>query len=381
MKHFSSSLVLFAFFATANSQSSLTLGSLATSRGLHFGAAVTFPGSPAAYDSVLVHAFNTVVCENAMKWQPTENTRNVFTFAAADAIVSFTLAHGMSMRGHNFVWHSQVPAWVSSITNRDTLLKVMKNHIDSLAGHYKGKIYEWDVVNEAVADGSTGLRTSFWFQRIGADFIDSAFVYAHRADPNALLVYNDYGAEGMTGGSATKSTGVYNLVSGLKSRGIPINGVGLQCHLSTWDTASIGANMTRIEALGLNVSITEFDDPQTDSTKQKADYTAMVSLCLRHPRCKTFMTWGLNDAQSWLGAGKTPLLFTGTTTITAKPAYYAVVAAITGATGIQQFGIERAGVMRQVPAMKNGAVLFNSRSSIFDLQGRQMPILPVSLPK
>ena len=138
-----------------------TLRQLADSRGIHFGAAVTLPtgANLAPYESTLSQQFNTSVCENAMKWQNTEGTRNVFNFTAADAIVDFTLSHGMYMRGHNFVWHSQVPGWVSNITNRDTLLAVMKNHINQLAGHYKGKIYEWDVVNEAIADGSTGFRS------------------------------------------------------------------------------------------------------------------------------------------------------------------------------------------------------------------------------
>lgn len=376
MKHFHSiSFALLTCIGMAGAQA-LTLGALAKSRGLHFGAAVTLPGGAnlAPYESTLAQAFNTVVCENAMKWTNTENTRNVFTFTTADAIADFATSKGMYIRGHNFVWHSQVPGWVSSITNRDTLLAVMKNHINQLAGHYKGRIYEWDVVNEAVADGSTSLRSSFWFQRIGADFIDSAFVYAHRADPNALLVYNDYSAEGKTGGSATKCTGVYNLVSGLKSRGIPINGVGLQCHLTTWDTASIGANMTQIEALGLNVSITEFDDPTTDSTKQKTDYQSMVTLCLRHPRCKTFMTWGVNDNQSWLGGGKAPLLFTGTTTITAKPAYYAVVAAINAVSGVWQVQSGKSGVLRPQGNMGQ----FNFGASTFDVSGRKLSIIPLS---
>ena len=375
MKSISFPFILAASLGIAGAQT-LTLGAVAKSRGLHFGAAVTLPtgANLAPYESTLVHAFNTVVCENAMKWTSTENTRNVFTYTAADAIVNLAAANGMYIRGHNFVWHSQVPGWVSSITNRDTLLAVMKNHINQLAGHYKGRIYEWDVVNEAVADGATSLRTSFWFQRIGADFIDSAFVYAHRADPNALLVYNDYGAEGMTGSSATKSTGVYNLVSGLKTRGIPINGVGLQCHLTTWDTTSIGANISRIEALGLNVSITEFDDPTTDSTLQKKDYQSMVTMCLNHPRCRTFMAWGLNDAQSWLGAGRTPLLFTGTATLTPKPAYYAVLAAVNAATGIWQVQGGRPGILR--PQTNTG--LFNFGTSTFDVSGRKLSVLPLA---
>ncbi len=376
-------LVLFACLGMAGAQ---TLRQLADSRGIHLGAAVKNGTRDATYDTTVVHQFNTIVCENYMKWDATEGTRNKFTFTNADGIANLAYKNALSLRGHNFVWHSQIPGWVSSITNRDTLLKVMKNHIDSLAGHYKGKIYEWDVVNEAVADGGTSLRTSFWFQRIGADFIDSAFVYAHRADPNALLVYNDYGAEGMTGSTATKSTGVYNLVSGLKSRGIPINGVGLQSHFSLngFDTASIGANMSRIEALGLNISITELDITTSNTTAnlntQKANYKALMTLCLSHPRCKTFITWGVNDAQSWRGANSVALLFTNTATngeYATKPAADGIQEAISGVTGIWQVATGKSGVLRPA-GMNNGSALFNVAGKAFDLSGRKLSILPLS---
>ena len=376
-------LVLFICLGTVGVEAQ-SLRALAESHGIHFGAAVTFPGSNlAAYDSALSQNFNTVVCENDMKWTNTENTRNVFTFTAADGLVNFATAHGMYIRGHNFVWHSQIPTWVSNMTNRDTLLAVMKNHINQLAGHWKGKIYEWDVVNEAIADGSTSLRSSVWSNRIGTDFLDSAFVYAHRADSNAWLVYNDYGAEGMTGSTATKSTGVYNLVSGLKSRGIPINGVGLQCHFSLngFDTASMSANMSRLEALGLNISITELDITTSNTTAnlaaQAANYKSMMDLCLRHPRCKTFMAWGVNDAQSWKGASAVALLFTGTSTITAKPAVDSIIVSLGNATGIWQVHNYRPGVLQQRGVMG----LFNVHGSTFDVAGRKLSILPVSLPK
>ena len=377
MKIISVPLILATTLGLAGAQS---LRALADSHGIHMGAAVTLPGgtSLAPYESTLTQQFNMVVCENAMKFGNLEATRNVFTFTTADAIFNFATSHGLAVRGHNFCWHSQSGFAQSINVPRDTMLFILKNHINKVMAHYPG-IYEWDVVNEGVNDNGASLRASNWQVRIGNDYIDSAFVFAHRADPNALLVYNDYGAEAVN----TKSTFIYNMVSGLKTRGIPISGVGLQCHfsLNSFDTASIGANMTRLEALGLNISITELDITTSNTTAnlntQKANYQAMMALCVRHPRCKTFITWGVNDAQSWRGANAVALLFTGTTTITPKPAYDGIVAALSAAADIWQVATGKSGVLRPV-GTNNGSALFNVGGKSFDLSGRKLSILPLS---
>ena len=321
-----------------------TLRKMADLRGIAMGAAVTFPGSNTAeYQRALKTSFNAVVCENAMKFQNLSSSRNTATgggnynFGPADAIVNFADTNGMKIRGHNFIWHSQAATWFTNLTgaaaSRDTTLKIMRLHIDTVAKRYKGHILEWDVVNEGINQSggtSPNLRTSSPWYRIGADYFDTAFVLAQRADTGARLLYNDFGAEGMN----SKSTNVYDLVSGLKARGIPIHGVGLQSHfsLTDHDTATMGQNMRRLAALGFTLSITELDIQTTNTTDnlnaQKDSYKALMKLCLSIPACRVFTAWGLNDNQSWRGASAVALLYTGTTTLTPKPAYWGVVEAL-----------------------------------------------------
>ena len=136
-----------------------TLRSLADARGIHFGAAVTFPSSPAVYDTTLARQFNGVVCENAMKFGNIMTGPNTFSYTEADAIVNFGVAHGMYVRGHTFIWHKQSPTWFANLSvSRDSAFKIMKRYITTEMTHYKGKVKEWDIVNEAVARDSSGMR-------------------------------------------------------------------------------------------------------------------------------------------------------------------------------------------------------------------------------
>ena len=335
-------LVLPAFVAAQPD----TLRKLADARGIYVGAAVTFPGGNNAanrpeYERVLRTSFNGVVAENAMKFQNLSNARGVYNFGPADAIANFADSNGMKLRGHTFVWHSQTANWFNNLSgaaaSRDTTLKIMKQHIDMVGSRYKGKVYEWDVLNEAIAQNggtSPNYRTggnSRWYDRVGGiDYADSAFKWAQQVDSSALLFYNDFGAEGMN----NKSTNVYDLASGLKTRGAPIHGVGLQCHfnLTDHDTAAIGQNMRRLAALGFVISMTEIDIQTSNSAQnfetQKARYKALAKVCLDVPACRSFYAWGVNDAQSWRGAYAVALLFTGTSTMTPKPAYWGVVEAL-----------------------------------------------------
>jgi endo-1,4-beta-xylanase len=274
-----------------------TLREAADKAGLHFGAAISgriATGTNTALKDIITSQFNTVVCENDMKWDNTERNAGDFTFSGGDNVVEFAGENDMKVRGHTLVWHSQSTGAEDGGSSREEMLAKMKRHIDAVAGRYKGKILEWDVVNEAVADGSTSLRPSFWQKRVGDDFIDSAFVYAHRADPSALLFYNDYGAEDM----GTKSNGVYNLVKRLKDKGIPIHGVGLQCHFgSSIRKADIDRNIKRLGELGLRVALTEID--MVDPSHNTQPWKDLVEVCLSNANCTTFMTWGVYDAASW----------------------------------------------------------------------------------
>jgi endo-1,4-beta-xylanase len=305
---------------------------------LNFGVATDRPSS---YTSLITKDFNMLVCENAMKWTGTENTQGRFTYSGGDQVCTFAATNSMKMRGHTFVWHAQTPTWVQNL-NRDQMLAAMRTHIDSVGGHFKGKILEWDVVNEAVSAGTS----SFWQKTIGTGFIDTAFVYARKADPVAKLYYNDYGGEG-TGG---KGDQIYTMVKSMIDRKIPIDGVGFQCHFSnTVNKASISANMKRLGDLGLRVSCTEIDIQNTSTNG--APWTALMEACLENYNCTSFIVWGVDDAVSWRGSGCGCLIFDGSQQ--PKPAVYnALMTALNNAD--PTITEKRRVFINQLSGIKNG---------------------------
>jgi hypothetical protein len=216
---------------------------------------------------------------------------------------------------------------MSNISDKTTLTNAMYNHIDKVMGHWKGKIYAWDVVNEAFNEDGT-YRSSIWTQRIGNNFIDLAFQRARQADPDAKLIYNDYNIEPI----GAKSNGMYNMIKSMKERGIPIDGVGFQMHLTDGglDYQSFADNMARLADLGLELYITEMDvrmpDSNRDLQKQATIYSEVLKRCVAQPACKGVQVWGIVDKYSWVmstfpGTG-VPLLFDDS--YNAKPAYYSV---------------------------------------------------------
>lgn len=288
--------------------------------------------------------FNMVVCENEMKFDSTEPNRGEFNWYHGDRIVNFCDRHDMRLRGHTLVWHSQVPAWLTTDGNknsnnfsREELLSIMKNHIVNVVGRWKGKVNEWDVCNEVLSDDQSAvysnpdtytMRPSVWMS-IGEDFLDSAFVWAHRKDPNALLILNDYGVEFK--GNA-KAEAFFNLAKKLKERGAPIDGVGLQCHLDINDVdyAKLEATMQRFEEIGLKCIITELDlgIPEVNEwnlAQQANDYYNICKLAMKYGNCDEVMIWGLTDDMSWR-TGSNPLLYDGN--LNPKPAYWGVHAAL-----------------------------------------------------
>jgi len=257
------------------------------------------------FAEVLGREFNILVAENTMKPVAIQPTLGSFVWDEPDQLVAFAEAHDMEVRGHCLVWHEALPSWMTAPTwNREELLAILENHIKTLVGRYKGRIVAWDVVNEAVEwDGS--MRRSLWYERIGPEYIEWAFRWAHEADPDALLFYNDYGAEVL----GQKSTGVYNLVKGLLDDGIPIHGVGMQMHVSADsppDMAGVKANMARLGNLGLQVHITEMDVriplPVTENglLQQAVVYRNVLDGCLAVDACTALLTWGLTDRHSWV---------------------------------------------------------------------------------
>ena len=247
-------------------QAASTLGAQAAASGRYFGTAV--PASKlgdGTYVSILDREFNMITPENEMKWDTTEPSRGNFNFGPADQIVSHAQAHGQRMRGHTLVWHSQLPSWVSSITDANTLRSVMDNHITQEMTHYKGKIYAWDVVNEAFADGSTQHRSSVFQNVLGNGFIEEAFRTARGVDPAAKLCYNDYNIEDW---NAAKTQGVYSMVKDFKSRGVPIDCVGFQSHFGSGGPPSnFQTTLSNFAALGVDVQLTELDIAQAGTTQ------------------------------------------------------------------------------------------------------------------
>ena len=297
------------------------------------GAAVqsAFLGDP-RYTHVFDRHFNYVTAEYEMKWATTGRSPDVEDFGAGDAIAGYAESRGMRLKGHALIWHGSVPSWVNALSASE-LRSAFENHIRSTAAHYRGRVLAWDVVNEAVADDGSGLRDTVFRQKLGDQYIANAFRLARAADPQALLFYNDYGGEGLT----AKSDRIYDLVRDLVAQGVPIDGVGLQMHVSAANPppdAGIAANMRRLADLGLRVNISEMDVrvrdvPGTLQARldvQRSVYRSIVAVCVAEPRCDAVTFWGVSDAHSWIYTQygpDNPLLFDEQ--YLAKPAFYGVM--------------------------------------------------------
>lgn len=295
--------------------------------------------SEAAYSSTLAREFNMVEPEDALKWEVIHPERDSFDFSQADKIVEFAIRHDMKVRGHTLVWHRQNPKW---LTNRNftsaELSQTLEEHIKAVVGHYRGNIFAWDVVNEAFDEVHPGtLRSTIWRDEPGIDaaasdepratdiparsehstrspqpysYIERCFRWAHEADPQAMLFYNDAEAETIN----PKSDAIYAMVSDFRRRGVPIDGVGFQMHVANMhaDVPSISANIKRFVALGVQVHITEMDvalpvDSNGNASPQdlqlQADiYRQIAAACLSYPGCTAIQTWGFTDKYSWIGS-------------------------------------------------------------------------------
>ncbi len=258
--------------------------------------------------SLVATHFDSLTAENEMKWGNTERQPGSFSLGAGDQLVAFAAENGMRMRGHTLVWHLQLANWVKDLSG-DALREAMKRHIRTLVGHWRGQIAQWDVVNEALADGSDGKLRDSPFLKLGEGYLDEAFRTAHEADPEALLFYNDYGIE--AGEGDAKSDGALRLCTRLKKAGVPIHGIGMQMHVDPrhWPTPEeIQRNVERFAALGLFVEFTEMDVPVgrirgTLDEKLQSQRTIthdIVAACFRVEKCTGITLWGISDANSWL---------------------------------------------------------------------------------
>jgi endo-1,4-beta-xylanase len=294
-------------------------------------------------DLIIKH-FNSITPGNILKPDHTEPIEGQFNFADGDAAVAFAETNGIKIRGHTLVWHNQTPDWYFKDANgnpvtKDVLFARLKNHIQTEVTRYKGKMYAWDVVNEAMDPAETdGLRHSLWYQLGGGEeYIEKAFLYAHEADPDAKLYINEYNEY-----DPVKRQDLYDLVKRMKDKGVPIDGVGMQMHISIDNPSvqQIDDTLSKYEELGVEIQITELDmdvNPTNSLTafsdqlalKQAYRYKDIFNVLKKHKgHLKSVTFWGKDDGNSWLrtfpvSRSNWPLLFDNR--LQAKPAYWGIV--------------------------------------------------------
>ncbi|KAH8100959.1 endo-1,4-beta xylanase [Cristinia sonorae] len=300
-------LVQYVVSAALSSRAGQELHTLAKAKGkVYFGSATDNPElTDAPYVAILSdnNMFGQTTATNSMKWDATEPNRGQFTFTNGDVIANLAKKNGQLLRGHNCVWHQQLPAWVTNgHFSKTDLLSIVQNHCGTLVGHYKGQVYAWDVVNEIFNDDGT-IRQDVFSQTTGMDFIATAFRAARAADPNAKLYANDFNIEG----PGAKSTAYQNLIRSLKSQGVPIDGIGMQAHFIVGELPpNIQQNMEAFAALGVDIAITELDVrmtlPSTPAllAQQQRDYETVIKACVNVPRCVGVTIWDFTDKFSWV---------------------------------------------------------------------------------
>jgi endo-1,4-beta-xylanase len=322
-------LFLFALYG-AFLASGQTLGSAGAERALLIGTAADADefGMPnrllePPYGSTLGTQYTMLEPENAMKWNPIHPAQTTYNFEPGDKLVAYAAAHGLKTRGHNLCWEVYNPDWLTTLAATATpaqMSAILQDHITTVVSHYKGQVFAWDVVNEAISDSASGtgtdLKDGIWYDQPGiglpgTGFVEQALRWARAADPNALLFYNEYSIEG----PGPKFQAMYNMVKDFVSRGVPIDGVGFQMHIDTTgypDTAGLTQNIQQITALGLQVHITEMDvrvpvdangnASSADLQAQAQTYQRILTVCLQNPGCTAFQTWGFTDKYSWIPA-------------------------------------------------------------------------------
>ncbi|MFH7335032.1 endo-1,4-beta-xylanase [Streptomyces sp. KHY 26] len=315
-------------FANGSGGSDTSLRALGSKQGLRIGTAVDAArlGGDKGYTDIVAGQFSTVTAENAMKWESVEPSRGVYDWTAADQLVRFARQHGQAVRGHTLMWHNQLPSWLTTgVANgsiSDAQLRdILHRHVTDEVTHFKGKVWQWDVVNEVFANSwetpqADGLNADdFWIKHLGSGIVGDVFRWAHKADPKALLMYNDYNITGEDGTNA-KFQAVYDFVRNLREQGVPIDGIGEQGHLDTqygFDAQRYQADLQAFGDLGLKVAVTEadvrtfVDNPTdqvpTDSLAQYAqpyEFSELLKGCELVKQCISFTVWGVYDGDSWI---------------------------------------------------------------------------------
>ena len=316
-----------------------SLGNLANkhSKKLKIGAAISVGPllTDEKYGALAIGQFNMLTPENSMKPQFIHPEANIYSFEQADQLVDIALKNNMTVHGHALVYDKSSPEWMTKSPVADRQ-KIMVDHINTVVGHFKGRVAEWDVVNEPFSkkhalykNGKTGLEPNIWFEAMGEEYIDLAFRAAHEADPGAKLYLNDYGVEK----DGQHWDALLALVKRLKQRGVPIDGVGFEAHVYTdgdyFDASQLKQHMENLNRIGLLARISEIDVTGDDPKQQINQYVMALDVCLRTPNCTSYSTWGITDKYgSTTRSDRYPLVY-GTSLLwdknmKAKPAYGAL---------------------------------------------------------
>ncbi|MFC7759994.1 endo-1,4-beta-xylanase [Catellatospora bangladeshensis] len=314
-------LTVMLVIPNANAAAS-TLGAAAAQSGRYFGTAIAANRlGDSTYSTIAAREFNMITAENEMKPEATQPNRGQFNFSSGDQIYNWATQRGLKVRGHTLAWHAQQPGWMQSLSG-SALRQAMIDHINGVMAHYKGKLAAWDVVNEAFNED--GSRRSSNLQGTGNDWIEVAFRTARAADPSVKLCYNDYNIENWSYG---KTQGVYRMIQDFKSRGVPIDCVGLQTHFTGGSSlpGNFQTTLSSFAALGVDVALTEVDVTNASTTQ----YAGLTQACMNVPRCIGITVWGVRDSDSWR-SGESPLLFNSGGG--AKAAYTSVLNVLNSAT-------------------------------------------------
>ncbi len=291
------------------------------------------------HSTLIIKNFNSITAENVMKMGPIHPEQNIYYWEDADLVANYARKNGLKIRGHNLCWHNQTPNWLFTNSSgeeisKEELLNRLRDHIFEVVGRYRGQIYAWDVVNEVIDDNpQKNYRESIWYKICGEDFIIKAFEYAHEADPDAALYYNDYNAI-----NPDKRDRIITMLKKFKALGVPIHGMGIQAHWNIYDLKEkdIRDAIDRYAALGLKIQITELDlsiyKSENGRREKREDESEEFTSKLERAQLKKYKMifevfrdykdtidgvtfWNISDKRSWLdnfpvrGRKNYPLLF------------------------------------------------------------------------
>ncbi len=286
-------------------------------KGLIYGAYPQAESQQFANDRQLQSVFvrECAMLTTGCYWMVTRPSASTFNFAESDYFAKFAAKHQLQLRGHPLVWHEALPQWLPTTLNSQNAEQILTQHIDTLVRRYAGKMYSWDVVNEAIDIGdkrADGLRNTLWLKSLGSNYLDLAFRLTARADSQAKLVYNEFGVEYDTPGDDAKREAVLNLLQQLKSQGTPIYALGIQSHLAgdrhNANFHKFRAFLRSVASLGLKIMITELDvtDDKLPLDFDHRDrviagiYEDYLSVALAEPAVISVANWGLSDRYTWL---------------------------------------------------------------------------------